>query len=473
MRATSAKQRFPVPQWKADLEIMHDTAIKMSKKQVAISKPSTPMGTGPSTPVSSFTNLAGLWSAKKPVLLPPGAISAPPSAIPSENNTRTPSPVGPDNGRMSMGSRMGPGHIVSERQPRGRNRLSKPRPASKDSSVASTMRKISVFPLSGRSSRANSADRSKGKDKDKDLPAVSTPAVTAIQGSNLGISRISESHEEHHTREAARSHREVNFLDGNPFDDDTDIGSGREDSDTNSISDRSRTDEYILSPDQVANEREKLRVAGLKRSLELNAGEGSSSHVFGANFPSVPGTPSAETRSLMGATTRPQTPIDSETAPTAPSQPYLSLGTVLQGKKDFKLQNVTPSFDDPTGLYYEAFDFKLRKLNGKTSEGPLCIEEYIMQSEKDWFNRYRNVRLGRSAASSRASSIFKVEREQPDDTNTNAASSDTDSNNNADQFLLQDDYKPPTGLKKIMLRRIGTWPLYTFLLAFVSSPSTV
>ncbi len=35
-----------------------------------------------------------------------------------------------------------------------------------------------------------------------------------------------------------------------------------------------------------------------------------------------------------------------------------------------------------------------------------------------------------------------------------------------DQFLLGEDYKPPTGLKKWMQMRIGDWPLYSFFLAF-------
>ena len=34
------------------------------------------------------------------------------------------------------------------------------------------------------------------------------------------------------------------------------------------------------------------------------------------------------------------------------------------------------------------------------------------------------------------------------------------------QFFLGDDYEPPTGLKKLMQKRIGDWPLYSFLLAF-------
>ena len=461
MRAISAKQRFPVPQWKADLETMHDTAIKTSKKQITALKPSTPAATAPSTPISSFTNLAALWNPKKASLSVP---STPPNA--SGVNTRSASPVGvvgassADNGRMSMGVRIGPGHIVEERQSRSRKRLNKVRPGSKESSVASTRRR-SLFPLSGRSSRANSTERTKAKDKE--VPPV--PAIAANLGQAVPtIPRISENFDEDQDKATSLPDNGIEHFDfsiGNPFE-----GDEAEDSDTNSSSDRSPTDEYILTPEQVENERRKVRLAGIKRELEINAGEGPSTLDTRLDTSSPPGS-SPETRSLVAGPTRPQTPSEADGAPTNPAEPYLSLGNVLQGKRDFKLQNVTPSFDDPTGFYYEAFGFKLRKLSGKNSETGLCIEEYITQSEKDWFKRYNSVKMGKSAASSRASSIFKVEREGIDGPMATVME-DEGSDHNHDQFLLQEDYKPPTGLKNFMLQKIGTWPLYTFLLAFVS-----
>lgn len=42
----------------------------------------------------------------------------------------------------------------------------------------------------------------------------------------------------------------------------------------------------------------------------------------------------------------------------------------------------------------------------------------------------------------------------------------------ADEFLLGEDYAPPTGLKRILRLRVGDWPLYSILLAFVSSTKT-
>lgn len=157
---------------------------------------------------------------------------------------------------------------------------------------------------------------------------------------------------------------------------------------------------------------------------------------------------------------------------TTPTAAFLSLGTVLQGKKDYKLQNVEPFFTDPTGLYYKAFEKKLSKLNGKSSEGSLCVEEYLTASEKDWFNRFRNVKMGKSPESTPASSVFRLPLTRQNSTGSVANVDETDGAeyNRGEQYLLQDDYQPPTGIKKVLLTRIGQWPLYSFLLAFVSLP---
>ena len=141
------------------------------------------------------------------------------------------------------------------------------------------------------------------------------------------------------------------------------------------------------------------------------------------------------------------------------------MGAVVGAKKDYKLQNVDPFFDDPTGLYYQAFERKLEYLSGKTSEGPLCVEKYLVKSERDWFNRFRGAKMGRTSLP--ASPMFRTANNSPapsiHDTNSIASSS----HEGVEQFLLEENYQPPTGLKKILLTRIRDWPVYTFLLAFV------
>lgn len=131
----------------------------------------------------------------------------------------------------------------------------------------------------------------------------------------------------------------------------------------------------------------------------------------------------------------------------------LSLGAVVKDRKDYKLQNVEPFFDDPTGFYYNAFEMKLDELNGKTSEGPLCIEEYLVQSERDWFKRFQGAKMGRTSLP--ASPKFRTRDNSPAPSSGGRRGSHTSSdlNEGVEQFLLDEDHKPPTGLKKLLYSR--------------------
>ena len=151
----------------------------------------------------------------------------------------------------------------------------------------------------------------------------------------------------------------------------------------------------------------------------------------------------------------------------------LSLVSVVGDKKDFNLQRVDPFFTDANGEYARAFKSKLEALDGKTSEDDLCIEELLIKYEKKFFNRFHDAKLGISRQASWASSVFRMHRSSPE------PSIDGDdvlsqSRPSEDEFWLATDYVPPSGLRKILQRRIGDWPLYTILLGIVSlfySPS--
>ena len=155
----------------------------------------------------------------------------------------------------------------------------------------------------------------------------------------------------------------------------------------------------------------------------------------------------------------------------------LSVDSVVGDKKDFKLQKVDPFFTDSSGEYYKAFDDKLKILDGKTSEGPLCIEDYLVKSERKWFNKFRDARLGRTPVQSRPSSPppSMSQRSRPtsptgslfnDATGYGKSEETRGIFDDDDEYLLGRDYKPPTGLRKYMQVRIGDWPLYSFFLAF-------
>ena len=116
-----------------------------------------------------------------------------------------------------------------------------------------------------------------------------------------------------------------------------------------------------------------------------------------------------------------------------------------------------------------AFETKLEKLDGKTSEDQLCIEEYLVKSEKLWYGKMRAAEMGKSPASS----VFRMKRlSTPTGSILNESRLSSDHGSVTDEFLLGENYAPPTGLKKWLRLRIGDWSVYSILLAFVSSSNS-
>jgi alpha-1,3-glucan synthase len=149
----------------------------------------------------------------------------------------------------------------------------------------------------------------------------------------------------------------------------------------------------------------------------------------------------------------------------------LDLTLVKAGKSDYSLQKVELNFEDKTGEYYRAFEAMLDKLSGKTSEKDLCIEEYLVDSEKAWFKKYRDAKLGRWRE--RASSYNKLDsnRLSASPYGSGRSSMEASEQNISDgevsmeDFLLGENYQRPSLIKRWMLTRFGDWPVYSFLLA--------
>jgi alpha-1,3-glucan synthase len=131
---------------------------------------------------------------------------------------------------------------------------------------------------------------------------------------------------------------------------------------------------------------------------------------------------------------------------------------------NFKLQKVDPFFTDSTGEFYKVFEKRLESLTAKNSDSDLCIEEFLNKSEKEWFSRFRDAKLGRARSPSRspAPSVLRKQRysvlSRPRST-TSSNSSDVDATelreemqdpgqDRDDEFLLGSGYKPPKGFKK-------------------------
>lgn len=136
----------------------------------------------------------------------------------------------------------------------------------------------------------------------------------------------------------------------------------------------------------------------------------------------------------------------------------LRTSDVKEGSSESILQNLTPFFSDPEQRYEDKFKEKIRALNGKNSEHRLCIEEFLLESEKSWFAKLR-------AAELRKASLAGAPNQRQEVAKKKAI---------RDEFGLGDKHKPPTGLKRVLRINIGEWPVYSFLLAFVrkSTPAS-
>ncbi|KAJ5202082.1 uncharacterized protein N7498_006745 [Penicillium cinerascens] len=224
-------------------------------------------------------------------------------------------------------------------------------------------------------------------------------------------------------------------------------------------------DEYTITAAQIEEGRRAQAAhrqnSGLPSPSRRNSQE--SMHARFLMPLSSPGTPPAGADQLL----LPPQPFAESNRYSSGS--VLSLDSVVGNKKDFKLQKVDPFFTDGTGEYYHHFEQKLEGLNGSNSEGDLCIEEFLVKSEQEWFDRFRNAKLGRHHPKSPTPSIFRS-RHSPspageyDDALSHISLSDN-YDSDGDEFLLGKDYVPPTGLRKWMQIKIGDWPVYSIFLA--------
>ncbi|KAJ5351246.1 hypothetical protein N7452_000220 [Penicillium brevicompactum] len=180
---------------------------------------------------------------------------------------------------------------------------------------------------------------------------------------------------------------------------------------------------------------------------------------YGSGRPSPLGTPnfyfsrSGASTPVLGA--RPEDGLLGRRDARVSMMSLASVDGIVKEKQDYNLQKVDPFFTDGKNEYADLFEKRLASLNGKNSEDQLCIEEFLEKSQKDWFNRYRDVRLGKSppAVSDSLSLPPQDSRNCPR------------IHSNVGQFLLPSNYVPPTGLKRFMLMKLGDWPVYSIFLA--------
>ncbi|KAK4466054.1 family 5 putative glycoside hydrolase family 13/Glycosyltransferase [Cladorrhinum samala] len=174
----------------------------------------------------------------------------------------------------------------------------------------------------------------------------------------------------------------------------------------------------------------------------------------------------------------------------------VSIRSVTKGRKDFALQKVDPFFTDANGEYTEEFKRKLTQLDSKTSETDLCIEQYLVRSEKEWFQEYKSAKLGLSS-SRNASKVTLVESSaglptpprfldvpgtprtpytpsvassvySADDSDSDETAHNSHAGNFVSEFETEDPPRTTTTspVQRFMLRKFFDWPVYTIILAF-------
>jgi alpha-1,3-glucan synthase len=142
---------------------------------------------------------------------------------------------------------------------------------------------------------------------------------------------------------------------------------------------------------------------------------------------------------------------------------------VLSGKDYFALSNVEDLFTDSDGKYFKQFSTGLHKMDPKTSKDELCIGEFINRSEKEWSTAMRNKKLGiESSFGSDMRGYFSKKVTAPTGEDSEGIPPEAP---NVEKPIL--GYTSPTGMKLFLQRRIGDWPLYSFLLALVFSHRTL
>ena len=462
MRARSAKQRFPVAQWVEDLEILQSTAIKIHQKEAVKAHHGTVHHMPLSATPSGFNSAMGSgFNSPNGMATPIGlhsrasshgnlaALGTPPFAMPHGRN----SSYGNLNKLSSWTKNSRPGSYVGGSRGGSPSREREEPPLPKAGSGMTRTLSLGVKSGPGHTPQARGRNRLRKGDNKTDSRAQSPgkeymgQAVTDIEeeSDNDIIDMYGADEEYTMTAEQAeamqRKDRQMEALPTPPL---------------------PQLNEDFLSPRQVSFGHE-------RPARDLIRRPASPSEPL-----SVPGTPGA----FPGADDALLPPMASfaKNENRMSSSSMLSLDSVVGEKKDFKLQKVDPFFTDSTGEYFKAFEQKLATLDGKNSEHQMCIEDYLVKSEKKWFDRFRDARLGRSGGASRphspAPSTFRKSRApSPEGSIFNeplgdSSSAESASKEGGDQFLLGDDYRPPTGLKKWMQMRVGDWPLYSLFLAF-------
>lgn len=255
----------------------------------------------------------------------------------------------------------------------------------------------------------------------------------------------------------------------------------------------------IAKSEKHRNKPDHLRLAGLARPILSRATSPSPSEMHDARpatptsflSPSHPAIPSTarSTNAETGGW-----PLPPPISPDNRRFSGVSITSVTKGRKDFALQKVDPFFTDADGEYTEEFKRKLAQLDSRTSETDLCIEQYLVRSEKQWFEEYKSAKFGLSSSRNASKVSLSLAEPGPEPNTprflhvpsrpaspyTPSIVSSNYSIENGDGYVsgasgrfvsaFETDDNPnlnqATLVQKFMLRKVFDWPVYTLILAF-------
>ncbi|EXJ62578.1 alpha-1,3-glucan synthase [Cladophialophora yegresii CBS 114405] len=421
MRARSAKQRFPVAQWVEDLEILQSTAIRIHDKIEATQRH------------TAAGDLIGTTAWNTPI--------ASGAATPSGFRT-------PTFGHSRMSSYAAIQSLTSRLKNIGHSReLSQATTQRPNSSHSHAPSGLSRSASLGSRRGPGHVDVQDEHDGDEPRTPSFLPPIPDIAGDDTGL-------------RTGSTQNPNEYSDNEDEDLDTDFDD----------------DEAVAMPKPTNPRYERIPLNDDPPRTPPSSNFGPRSRA-GLELIPLQSTPHSRRNSLDQP--RPESgllvppPVLTDNNRVSSSLSLLSMNSIVGEKTDFKLQQVDPFFTDSNGEFARAFEKRLADLTGHNSESTTCIEEFLVKSEKQWFNTFRDAKLGRHAANASARNSMHISREsRPTSAAPSIYGADTDPdshhdpNNLADEFLLGENYKPPTGLRKWMQLRVGDWPVYAFFMGF-------
>lgn len=482
MRARATKQRFPVSQWVEDLEKLQSSAIEISHKQAAREKRPIFASASTSTILDTPSFLAMLQPRLKSSLRPRSTATEPPNhgkALTSISEVRPRSWVGQTSGQIGaltsfsetrllpvsgpgLGSKMGPG---------SKRRFPPP--------LLFTNSSNSVMTTSSTAFRGQADDTMRARiHRCPSSPSLRTEHNPG-QRKDTGPPKRPENRRSQTVPELRPTDRKAVRLLGarlsvSQANDLMSPKTSPSASDETSSS-QPRTPKTPVTPPNAPFYTPPLTPTPppsrmSRAQMSFQTGSTAPSSVNGDKSDSaatsikVPTSSGAATRGGVATSKVIHTAHGIDPIPNSGpyrfpngSMPVLSTSNVRGEKPDNILQDVTPFFSDPDKEYENKFKNKLRKLNGNNSENKLCIEEYLLKSEKSWFGKLRAAELSKPSESS--PSRGHSSKAEPSEIREN--------NIKKDGFDLRKSHKSSVGLKRVLRMKVGDWPVYSFLLAFV------